>query len=253
LYSVLPGAIIRSMPLAVERPRKINSDYLPDIESLKPGEAHVVLALGKNWNQSMNPIGKNRRELLSAESYMTAIGSAALALDNAAINTFNEKKKAQHILINSTGHTRFGFPTEAEAMRRAQVEQFSEIYRKLHFAFEEESIDTPGNMEEVSGMLADWRNTGLEITKISLVTVGFHLDRSLALAKRYNVPIDESYASEDLISNYFYVDKNFTQIYRSHDWHRKQEKLESILHLALKIDPFDGRVFPRILTQRIRK
>lgn len=221
---------------------------------LSPAPTRVIIALGKNWNQNLQPEAHNPRELLSAESYMTALAAAKLARTDARIyNTRYGQHGVNILVINSTGYTRNGFPTESSAMEYVQKEQFPDFGKTqgIYVKNEENSIDTPGNMEEAVRILKEMNVDGYTFTDINLVTVGFHMRRALAFAKRYGLHVHNHSKSEDVVQRDFTEDNFFTADYHEHDWMRRQEMLESGLTAVLAVDPFKGKVFPRILTRNI--
>lgn len=156
-----------------------NSPHTPD----------VLIVLGKNIG-----VGSNQEDIqadnfsLSRESRMNALAAGMLWRPGMDI-------------IFSTGQTAPGTPSEAEAMKRYMQIHFKDehdnpLIPEENIFLEETSIDTAGNAEEVSRLLAE---RGKTYNHIGLVSVGYHVPRAATLFNRYGVAIGTEYSSDQLL------------------------------------------------------
>jgi uncharacterized SAM-binding protein YcdF (DUF218 family) len=151
-----------------------------------------------------------------------------------------------HILF-STGKTAGeDTPSESSAMRDYLHRLFPGIPAEAVF-LEEDSIDTAGNAEKV----AEWLQ-GKKYGRKALVSVGYHADNAATLFENYGVPIEKTYASEEVVrerSNHHaaYV-MGWQGLKRVRSEYRKELVRKALLHT---VDP-RGKLLRRV-TERSRK
>jgi len=194
----------------------------------------IIIVLGKNWVEyPPNPLPPDWKLELSLESKISALAAGEMFIQE---NT--------DTIIFSTGKTAGKeWPSEAAAMREFMLEYYPNIPLEK-ILLEEESIDTVGNAEEVAKMLKEWE----ECSRIGLVTIGYHLARSVKIFRRAGLKVIPI-ASEDLIRcdlRHFSLLKKF----ESSNARRIEYVKEFILRMILRFDP-DGRKL-RLLTKKLR-
>lgn len=202
------------------------SEQQPQIEKRPTPEFGAVIALGKNWrldekknvmphdlgayllDWDENPFtGRYVTSDLSVESKLTTLRAAEYFLQG----------KAGKIIF-STGETagtwtdRFGnvhhYPPEAEKMKRFLRGFYTEEQiPDSAILCENVSIDTAGNAEQVKRQFLD----PMGIKDVAILTVGFHLKRSLRLFNNYGIPVKEGLASDTVLEDGDRASARFTR------------------------------------------
>jgi len=206
------------------------------VEKKKP-QFDAVVALGKNWRLPVDGM----RIYLSIESKMTALAAGEL---------YTQGKVGK--IIFSTGETAgenpegSPYPTEAEEMKRFMRIFFpEEEIPESAIELETHSFDTAGNAEEVK-KIAEREN----LSKIALLTVGFHLERSMRFFESYGVNPKKGFASEQILRRRSKHYRKFLREYHESDRFQDLEGLESKVNMISKIDR-KGKVI-RLVTKVTR-
>jgi uncharacterized SAM-binding protein YcdF (DUF218 family) len=204
--------------------------HIPEQQLADPD---LLIVLGKNIGLRSTPDDiRGREDYLSDESRMTTIAAGLLYRPGMQI-------------IFSGGHTAGGeAPAEAAAMRAFFFTHFPDIPRQA-VSVEEASIDTLGNASEVMDMLLSRPNKRYQ--HIGLLSVGYHLPRSSEVFKHTGIPVEQTFASEEIIKERADDPKAKAFVER---WGRSRkvqaEKLkEGVGRLILKADP-DGQLLRQI-------
>jgi len=141
-------------------------------------------------------------------------------------------------IIFSSGSTVPGLPSEAAAMKKYMQTHVNNRFGRPKvpedaILLEEKSIDTAGNAEEVARLLKE-----RTYRCIGLVSVGYHVNNAARLFKNYGVPINQKFASEEIVRQisprHERIVENWKKTKRIKDEHRK-EMLRTIL-LLTRID-----------------
>ncbi len=149
-------------------------------------------------------------------------------------------------IIFSTGKTAGkDWPSEAEAMREYMLEYYpnTPLERTL---LEEESIDTIGNAEEVAKMLREWE----ECSRIGLVTIGYHMERSLKIFRKRGIRATPITSEEVVRWVASYDITCMVTEFENSNARRIEYVKEFILRMILRFDP-DGQKL-RLLTKKLR-
>lgn len=195
----------------------------------------MLVVLGKNW-RGYPP--RNRPEgwrlHLSIESKLSAL----------AAGHFFRSGRTETILI-ATGKTAGpDWPSEADAMRRYLMRRFPDI-PETAVLLEDASIDTAENAELVAHALR-----ASSPRPITLLTVGFHLPRSLKLFSTYRIAVARGIAAEDMVAQRSPRHRTFIAGYLKSQRVRRERAKEALLRLLLLVDP--KAAIPRLLTRRRR-
>jgi uncharacterized SAM-binding protein YcdF (DUF218 family) len=174
----------------------------------------ILLVLGKNWDRSTIKSGHPDLSIASKASAFTAGKLLDLGFD---------------IVIFSTGKTLGpSQPSEALEMSRYMRENFPNILENQIY-LETKSIDTPENMKYTKQLIES--NVELQ-GELHLVTIGFHIKRSLNLAQAWGLKINGFIDSTD--QEYTY---NNTKFRKEIDTYRKSLnwKREEILEWCISM------------------
>jgi uncharacterized SAM-binding protein YcdF (DUF218 family) len=195
----------------------------------------LLIVLGKNIGVDSSPEDIRRDNYhLSRESRLNAL---------AAGNLYRPGMK----ILFSTGETAGeGVPAESSAMRDYLLSRFPDIPEEA-IDLEDRSIDTAGNAEEVSRIL---RNEGELPDSIGLLTVGYHVPAAKKLFESYHVPVDQTFAAEEVLEARGSAYKEYIDAWRQTDRIKKEYTKEKIRNWLLHLDP-KGKVL-RQITQRSR-
>ena len=203
----------------------------------------VLLVLGKNWDQKLYK--KSKKIVLSTNSKASARAASLIA-------------QPYKYVIFSTGAT---IPkvkvTEASRMFD-YFRIYNTAYPEYKIILEERSFDTAGNMEETEKILSSLDTRHM----VDVLTVGFHLDRSMTLAKLYGLPVDRAIASEEVLqeNGVHDFDRHFCLHMKLKDklrtmsfWNLVREYLyvEPVARFLLLFDRY-GKGITRKLTANIR-
>ena len=196
----------------------------------------AVVVLGKNW-RAYPP--RNRpagwRLHLSIESKMAVLAAGHLFRSG----------HADMILISSGKTAGPDWPSEAEAMRDYLKRRYPGIPDES-ILLESISIDTPENAEQVSRILR-----AHEPQPVTLLTIGFHLPRSMKIFRTFGITAERGMASEDVLAERSLHHRTFIVNYLK-SWRVKSERVkEALLRLLLLVDP--EATIPRLQTKRLRQ
>lgn len=196
----------------------------------------VLIVLGKNWRSYRpQPVGTGKRLYLSLESKLTALAAGHLFLSGAA-----------RTLLFSSGHTAGpAWPSEADAMATLLRQRFPAIPASA-IRLETVSIDTAENAELVGAMLGP-----RSIQDVALLTVGFHVRRSVETFRNYGLTVAQGHASEEVLGRCAPAYRPFLRRYRRSPRVRLEQAKEWLLRLWLPLDP-RGRLL-RLATSRLRR
>ena len=206
----------------------------PEVE--KP-QFDVIVALGKNWRL---PITAPQIHL-SIESKMTALAAGQLYTDGRVGKIiFSTGETAGK---NLQGHP---YPAEADEMKKFLRRFFSEEQiPNSAIELENHSFDTAGNAEEVKTII-----NNLHLQKVALLTVGFHLPRSMRLFKNYGVNIQQGLSSEQILEARSSRYQRFLDAYHQSDRYRALTSTERKVN-AISIIDRKGKLI-RLITKRSR-
>lgn len=241
----------------------------PRTEKRRRPKFGAVIALGKNWrlDEDKNVIphdygaslvdwdgnpftGRYVTSDLSVESKMTTLRAAEMYMKGLAGRIA--------FLTGETAGTwkdRFGnvhhFPPEAEEMKKFLRRFYTEEQIPDSAIFcENTSIDTAGNAEEVKRQFLD----PLRIKNVALLTVGFHLQRSMRLFKNYGIAVKQGFASDEVLEG---ADRSSAHFERYLDAYHKSDRykkglvpLEKKAELISRVDR-KGKL-TRLITTRSR-
>lgn len=189
---------------------------------------NILLVLGKNWNQKTKSTAHVELSLPSKQSAR----AAALVADN------------YDAIVFSTGKTCPNWDvSEARAMRDF-FRQYRPDYQAVYL--EEISNDTPSNMAHSKPVL-----DSLAIDRqVDILTVSFHLSRSLRLARNYGIFYRRGLSSEEILWQF-----GESRLLPSHTLqtalrYLREHILEGILRVILVFDK--KGTLPRRVTNRIR-
>lgn len=164
----------------------------PDLREM--GGVDILVVLGKNIGigSAKRDIQKNPRHL-SMESKFAVRAAAQLA----------RQKLVKRAILFSGGHTAGEYtPSEAQAMFDYYFDHAP--VKGPPVILEEKSIDTSTNAKEVGRKLTNFMmrgDLGLNFdSTIGVLTIGYHLERSLKYFDSYNIRVAWWGASEDLLS-----------------------------------------------------
>lgn len=198
----------------------------------------LLVVLGKNIGVGSSPEDiRQDPDHLSDESRMTV--QAAGILYGASAGNMD--------LLFSGGHTAGEtVPTEAEAMQSYFRLQYPEV-PETSLSTEDESIDTRTNAIEVAKILA----VGPNYDRIDLLSVFYHVSNAATLFRRLDVPIDRTYASDEIVGERSGEDRAFV-----HDWYgseriAKEIQKERVRSVLLNTIDRRGRLLHAV-TQRSR-
>lgn len=205
-------------------------------EKKKP-QFDAVAALGKNWRLPV----EGMRIYLSLESKMTALAAGELFVQG-------KVGKIIFLTAETAGNDPQGnpYPGEAEEMKRFMRIFFPEdVIPENAIEIDTHSFDTAGNAEEMKRIAERER-----LSKIALLTVGFHLERSMRFFESYGVRVKKGFASEKILRGRSSHYKKFFRRYFGSERYDDLESLESKVNLISKIDR-KGKVI-RLVTQVTR-
>lgn len=210
----------------------------------------AVIALGKNWrldgekNVIATRRGSESRIYLSIESKLTALAAAHMYVSGET-----------GLIIFSTGATAGKdpltgkpFPTEADMMRSFVRRFYSEDQiPDSAMLVENNSFDTAGNAEEIKKKFIEPMN----IQDAAVLTVGFHLPRSMRLFRSYGMDIREGLSSEEILISQGSDHLNrYIEAYHQTERYKDLVKLEKKVELFSRIDR-KGKIV-RFVTTRSR-
>ena len=196
----------------------------------------MLVVLGKNWRgypPRNTPPGW--RLHLSLESKMTALAAGHLARSG----------RADAMLLSGGRTAGPDWPSEAEAMRAYIRKKFPDVPDQA-ILLEESSIDTAENAELIRTMTQDRAPR-----RITLLTIGFHLPRSLAIFPIHGLPIEHGIASEDVLAERSPRHRAFILKYEKSPRVVAERAKEALLRLLLLVDP--KAKIPRLLTRWLRR
>jgi uncharacterized SAM-binding protein YcdF (DUF218 family) len=195
----------------------------------------MLVVLGKNWRgypPRTRPAGWRLR--LSLESKISALAAGHLFLSG----------RTDTILIASGKTAGRDWPSEADAMRRYLARRFPGI-PETAVRLEDASLDTADNARLVAALLR-----ASAPRSIALLTVGFHLPRSLRLFSTHGLAVERGVAAEDVVAQRSARHRAFIARYLASRRVRTERVKEALLRLLLVIDP--TAAIPRLLTKRLR-
>ncbi|MDO8547813.1 MAG: YdcF family protein [Nitrospirales bacterium] len=196
----------------------------------------MLVVLGKNW-RGYPPRNKppGWRLHLSLESKMTALAAGHLVRSG----------RADAMLLSGGRTAGTDCPSEAEAMRAYIRKKFPDVPDQA-ILLEESSIDTAENAELIRTMTQDRAPQ-----RITLLTIGFHLPRSLALFPIYGLPVERGIASETILAERSPHHQRFIRTFLKSRRVKSETMKEALLRLLLLVDP--RAKIPRLLTRWLRR
>lgn len=242
----------------------------PQIEKRRRPQFGAVIALGKNWRKDENDaviphdygahlVDWNGQPLtgryvtadLSVESKMTALKAAEMFLQGRAGRIVFATGETAGTWKDRFGHVHH-YPTEAEEMKKFVRRFYTEAQiPDSAILCEDTSIDTAGNAEEVKRRFLD----PLRIKNVALLTVGFHLKRSMRLFNSYGITVKQGFASDEMsdrgegrISSAHY--ERYLTKYHQSDRYKALVSLEKKAELISRVDR-KGKL-TRLITKRSR-
>jgi uncharacterized SAM-binding protein YcdF (DUF218 family) len=211
-------------------------DGQPSTSEVEKPQFDAIVALGKNWRLPVGP-----RIQLSIESKMTVLAAGQMYADGKVGKIiFSTGETAGK---NLQGHT---YPAEADQMKKFLRRFFSEEQiPDAAIELENHSFDTAGNAEEVRTIIND-----LHLQKVALLTVGFHLPRSMRLFKSYGVNVDQGLSSEQILEARSSHYQGFLDEYHQSDRYKNLTSTERKVN-AISIIDRKGKLI-RLITKRSR-
>jgi len=216
---------------------RIGFDERPLTPEAQKPQFDAVVALGKNWRLPIT----GPQIHLSIESKMTALAAGQMYADGKVGKIiFSTGETAGN---NLQGHP---YPAEADEMKKFLRRFFSEEQiQDSAIELENHSFDTAGNAEEVKTII-----NNLHLQRVALLTVGFHLPRSMRLFRSYGVNIEQGLSSEQILEGRSPLYQRFLGAYQKSDRHRALASTERKVN-AISIIDRKGRI-TRLVTKRSR-
>lgn len=192
----------------------------------------TVIALGKNWKHPLtDPIE------LSIESCITTLAAAILF-----------KQGTVKSILFSTGKTAGKhYPSEAEAMYAYMRKYFSkDVIPDNACILETTSFDTLGNAVEVKKLLKEHT-----LQSTVLLTIGYHLPRSVHTFTSQGIPPSIALASEEVLQSFPLTEPPLPLASYFHSFRYKKEVGKEWIArlLTVTIDPTGERILRKLTTK----
>jgi len=199
-----------------------------------PPTPDMLVVLGKNIGIGSPPEAiRNNRWHLSTESRLNVIAAGELYRPGTELLFATGKTAGEDV------------PSEARAMRDYFDRLFPDVPEEAK-QLAENSIDTAGNAEEASQMLA-----GSRYGHIGLLSVGYHVENARILFENYGVTIDWAYAAEEIVKERSSHHAAYVLAWKGLSRVRAERRKERVRKVLLRtIDP-KGKLL-RVVTTRSR-